>query len=131
MLRLFPLIFLLCLPCWGGAHDNHSMGKVAVEITRATHRERRIDVEAKLYLNGGQTAQLNGISVAGGQVINLPFPLTLERDSHGARNGHIAVNFTIEFYDTAPHIFSAMFNFGPQGVGPVLIIPDQKTKGPS
>ena len=131
MLRLFPLIFLLCLPCWGGANDNHSMGKVAVAITRAMHRDRCVDVEAELYLNGDQNAQLDGISVAGGQVINLPFPLTLEHDSRGVRSGHIAVSFTIEIYDTALHIFSAVFNFGPQGVRPVLIIPDQKTKGPS
>ena len=117
-MRLFPLIFLLCLPSWGAAHDNHPIGEVAVAITRAMHRDRCIDVEAELYLNGGQ-------------VINSPFLLTLEHDSCGVRNEHIAVSFTIEFYDTAPHIFSAMFNFGLQGVGPVLIILDQKTKGPS
>jgi hypothetical protein len=39
------------------------------------------------------------------------------------------VSFTITFFETAPHIFSVMFDFGPQGPGPVLIIPEQMMKG--
>ena len=71
--------------------------------------------------------QLDGISVAGGEVVNLPFPLLIDGD--GARNGHVKVSFTITFFETAPHVFSAMFDFGPKGTGPVLIIPEQMMKG--
>ena len=126
-MKILQLVFLLILPGLLGAHENHPMGKVEVEITRAAYSNRSIDVEAHFYLNGGQTMQLDGISVAGGEVVNLPFPLFFNSD--GARNGHVKVSFTLKFFDKAPHIFSAVFDFGPQGTGPVLIIPDQMMKG--
>ena len=122
-MKILQLVFLLILPGLLGAHENHPMGKVEVEITRAAYSNRSIDVEAHLYLNGGQTMQLDGISVAGGEVVNLPFPLFFNSD------GKTPNNFTLKFFDKAPHIFSAMFDFGPQGTGPVLIIPDQMMKG--
>ena len=126
-MKVLQLVFLLFLPSLLNAHDNHPMGKMAVEITRAVYSDHSINVEADLYLNGGQAVQLDGISVAGGEVVNLPFPLSIDGD--GARNGHVKVSFTITFFETAPHIFSAMFDFGLQGTGPVLIIPEQMMKG--
>ena len=126
-MKVLQLVSLLFLPSLLNAHDNHPMGKMAVEITRAVYSDHSIDVEADLYLNGGQAMQLDGISVAGGEVVNLPFPLSIDGD--GARNGQVKVSFTIIFFETAPHIFSAMFDFGPQGTGPVLIIPEQMMKG--
>ena len=126
-MKVLELVFLLFLPNFLNAHDNHPMGKMAVEITRAMHSGHSIDVDADLYLNGGQAMQLDGISVAGGEVVNLPFPLLIDGD--GARNGHVKVSFTITFFETAPHVFSAMFDFGPEGKGPVLIIPEQMMKG--
>ncbi len=126
-MKVLQLVSLLFLPSLLNAHDNHPMGKMAVEITRAVHSGHSIDVDADLYLNGGQAMQLDGISVAGGEVVNLPFPLLIDGD--GARNGHLKVSFTITFFETAPHVFSAMFDFGPKGTGPVLIIPEQMMKG--
>ena len=126
-MKVLHLVFLLFLPSLLNAHDNYQVGKMAVEITRAVYSGHSIDVEANLNLNGGQAMQLDGISVAGGEVVNLPFPLLIDGD--GARNGHVKLSFTITFFETAPHIFSAMFDFGPQGTGPVLIIPEQMMKG--
>ena len=82
-MKILQLVFLLILPGLLGAHENHPMGKVEVEITRAAYSNRSIDVEAHLYLNGGQTMQLDGISVAGGEVVNLPFPLFLTAMAQG------------------------------------------------
>ena len=126
-MKVLHLVFLLFLPSLLNAHDNYQVGKMAVEITRAVYSGHSIDVEANLNLNGGQAMQLDGISVAGGEVVNLPFPLLIDGD--GARNGHGKVSFTVTFFETAPHIFSAMFDFGPHGMGPVLIISEQMMKG--
>ena len=126
-MKVLQLVSLLFLPSLLNEYDNHPKGKMAVEINRAVHSGHSIDVDADLYLNGGQAMQLDGISVAGGEVVNLPFPLLIDGD--GARNGHVKVIVTIPFFVTVPHVFSALFDFGPNGTGPVLIIPEQMMKG--
>ena len=128
---LDPVLISCCLlfgrPGVMTAHEDYPLDRIWVDIAQAVARDQSIEIEASVRLAVGHRLQLHGVWVADGRVSDLRFPLKLSPD-HNASD-RMALRFEIVFATKAPNILTLIFDFGPHGSGPVLIIPDVQQKG--
>ncbi len=118
MTRSMFALLALTLPMAVAAHDGHAETGVLVEIASAVTDGKTLSVTAILTNLEDAPRALSGVSAEGALMTALPQPLAIA----AGQSARMSADF--DFAGPVPGILSLGFDFGADGAGPVLVIPE-------